>query len=183
MPRDNHARSVLIEVHDWGNAEYWPCPRLAPTRLIRSPAAADGSRCASVLSRKVGGLITAACGLGGPHYARKEKQPYPRSPPSPPIPLLPPAGAGGRVFNSSGVTYVGNVGKEFRAETAEQPVLLQDPLSERQNSRVGWVGWIRRVAPVGRKRWESLLGLPDTQKERIPPRLFLGTDHPLIKSR
>ena len=38
-----------------------------------SPAAFDGSGFALVLSRKVGGLITAACGLGGPHYARKEQ--------------------------------------------------------------------------------------------------------------
>ena len=149
-----------------------------------SPAALDGLGCALVLSRKEVGLVTGTCGLGGPHYARKEQQPYARSPPSPPIPLLPPAGeGGGRVFISSGVTYVGNVGKALRAETAEQPDLLQDPLSERQNSRVGWVGRIGRVAPVGRKRWESLLGLPDTPMERIPPRLFFGTNQPLTKPR
>ncbi len=136
-----------------------------------------------VLSKKVGGLIIATCGFGGPHYARKEQQPYARSPPSPPIPLLPPAGEGGPRFYFFWGDLCWNLGKALRAETAEQPDLLQDPLSERQNSRVGWVGRIGRVAPVAGKRRESLLGLPDTQMERIPPRLFLGTDHPLTKSR
>ena len=27
---------VPIEVHDWGGAGYWPCPRLAPRRLTGS---------------------------------------------------------------------------------------------------------------------------------------------------
>ena len=49
-------------------------------------------------SRKESGLINAACGLGGPHYARKQQQPHARSPLSPPIPLLPPAGEGGPRF-------------------------------------------------------------------------------------
>ena len=140
---------------------------------------------ALVLSRKVSGLITGTCGLGGPHYARKEQQPYLRAVTT--LTPHPPASAsgrgGGRVFISSGVTYVGNVGKALRAETAEQPDLLQDPLSERQNSRVGWVGRIGRVAPVAGKRRESLLGLPDTPMERIPPRLFFGTNQPLTKPR
>ena len=61
------------------------------------PAAFERSGCALVLRRKESGLITAACGLRGPHYARKQ-QPHARSPPSPPIPLLPPAGEGGPRF-------------------------------------------------------------------------------------
>ena len=89
---------------------------------------------------------------------------------------MPPAGEGGRVFISSGATYVGNLGKVLRAETAEQPDLLQDPLSERQNSRVGWVGRIGRVAPVAGKKRESLLGLPDTPMQRIPHPVVLWNE-------
>ena len=61
---------VPIEVHDWGYAGYWPCPRLAPRRLT-------GIRLRRLIDRgalwfcvgKLAGLIAAACGLGGPHYA------------------------------------------------------------------------------------------------------------------
>jgi hypothetical protein len=49
---------------------YGHSPRLAPRRLTGTPAAFDGSWCALVLSRKEGGLITGACGLGRPHYGQ-----------------------------------------------------------------------------------------------------------------
>jgi hypothetical protein len=61
------------------------------------PAAFEGLGCALVLSRKEGGLITGTFGFGGPHYARKEQQPYTRSPPSPPIPCSRQRARGSRV--------------------------------------------------------------------------------------
>ena len=92
------------------------------------PAAFERSGCALVLGRKEGGLITGTCGLGGPHYARKQQQPHARSPPSPPIPLLPPAGEGGPRFYFLRGDLCWKRGESTLCETAQQPVLLQDPL-------------------------------------------------------
>jgi hypothetical protein len=55
--------------------------------------ARGGSRCGMqwFLSKNVGGLISATCGLGGPHYGEEQtaKQPYARAGPYAPRPLLP----------------------------------------------------------------------------------------------
>jgi hypothetical protein len=67
-------------------AGFWPCAQLAHMRLtwVRLRRSAPGSsRCGMrwFLSKKVGGLITAMCGLGGPHYGEEQsaKQPYART--------------------------------------------------------------------------------------------------------
>jgi hypothetical protein len=56
---------------------FWQSPHLAHMRLtwVRlRRLARGGSRCGMrwFLSKKVGGLITATCGLGGPHYGEKQ---------------------------------------------------------------------------------------------------------------
>jgi hypothetical protein len=58
-------------------AGFRPCPQLAHMRLmwVRLRRLAPGiSRCGMrwFLSKKVGGLITATCGLGGPHYGEEQ---------------------------------------------------------------------------------------------------------------
>ena len=89
---------VPIEVHDLAVLSTGHARGLRLGGSRDPPAAFERSGCALVWSRKESGLIIAACGLGGPHYARKQQQPHARSPPSPPIPLLPPAGEGGPRF-------------------------------------------------------------------------------------
>jgi hypothetical protein len=90
---------VPIEVHDLAvlSTGHARGLRLGGSRDLRLRRLSDqGARW--FWNRKESGLIIAACGLGGPHYARKQQQPHARSPPSPPIPLLPPAGEGGPRF-------------------------------------------------------------------------------------
>ena len=58
-------------------AGFWPCAQLAHMRLrwVRLRRLATGrSRCGMrwFLSGNVGGLITATCGLGGPHYGEEQ---------------------------------------------------------------------------------------------------------------
>ena len=61
---------VPIEVHDLAVLSTGHARGLRPCGSPGSPPAAfERSGCAVVLGRKEGGLITAACGLGGPHYA------------------------------------------------------------------------------------------------------------------
>ena len=119
---------VPVEVHDRGGAGYWPCPRLAPRRLTGIRLRRLSDQGALVLSRKEAGLITDTCGLGGPHYARKQQQPHSRSPPSPPTPLLRPAGEGVPRFYFLRGDLCWKRGESTLCETAQQPVLLQDPL-------------------------------------------------------
>ena len=118
---------VPIEVQNLAVLSTGHARGLRPCGSRDPPAAFEGSGCALVLGRKEGGLIIAACGLGGPHYARKQ-QPHARSPPSPPIPLLPPAGEGGPRFYFLRGDLCWKRGESTLCETAQQPVLLQDPL-------------------------------------------------------
>jgi hypothetical protein len=64
-------------VHTCRGAGYWPCPQLAPRRLTgaRLRRLAPGGSWWGMrwlLSRKVGGLVTGTCGLGGPHYGEEQ---------------------------------------------------------------------------------------------------------------
>ena len=117
------SRCVIGAVPGTGHAR-----GLRPCGSPGSPAAFERSGCALVWNRKEYGLINATCGLGGPHYARKQQQPHARSPPSPPIPLLPPAGEGGPRFYFLRGDLCWKRGESTLCETAQQPVLLQDPL-------------------------------------------------------
>ena len=60
---------VPIEVQNLAVLSTGHARGLRPCGSRDPPAAFEGSGCALVLGRKEGGLIIAACGLGGPHYA------------------------------------------------------------------------------------------------------------------
>jgi hypothetical protein len=58
-------------------AGFWPCAQLAHMRLtwLRLRRLALGGSRREIrwpLSKNVGGLITATCGLGGPHYGEEQ---------------------------------------------------------------------------------------------------------------
>ena len=116
VPAFNSERNAQFEpLNACRRTGFWPCPQLAHMLLmwVRLRRSTPGrSRCGMrwFLSRKVGGLITATCGLGGPHYGEEQtaKQPYARAGPLfPPPPLAPPAKApgakGGQAVVGAGV--------------------------------------------------------------------------------